>query len=206
MATSNKFPILWDVQSRFPISHVLFVQILSTPGGGRVPRDERRLHRDARVRGVVHGFARAVDLGAFPRVFAGVHDGLCVGRRNEGVRMSFLGLFPFTAPYLAWVLLAFSMVMGNPPTTDVVGICVGHSYYWLEHVYPKLAEIRGFRWVERPLAVPSLFTRPWFRRRVDVQSVAGAARAQDLRQCANIRLPVAVMLLRGACGRIPRRR
>ena len=23
------------------------------------------------------------------------------GRRNEGVRMSFLGLFPFTAPYLA---------------------------------------------------------------------------------------------------------
>ena len=37
--------------------------------------------------------------------------------------MSFLGLFPFTAPYLAWVLLAFSMVMGNPPTTDVVGIC-----------------------------------------------------------------------------------
>ena len=89
------------------------------------------------------------------------------GRRNEGVRMSFLGLFPFTAPYLAWVLLAFSMVMGNPPTTDVVGICVGHSYYWLEYVYPKLAEIRGFRW-KRPLAVPSVFTRPWFRRRVDV--------------------------------------
>ena len=50
------------------------------------------------------------------------------------MRMSFLGLFPFTAPYLAWVLLAFSMVMGNPPTTDVVGICVGHSYYWLESV------------------------------------------------------------------------
>ena len=89
------------------------------------------------------------------------------GRRNEGVRMSFLGLFPFTAPYLAWVLLAFSMVMGNPPTTDVVGICVGHSYYWLEYVYPKLAEIRGFRW-KRPLAVPSVFTRPWFRRRVAV--------------------------------------
>ena len=35
----------------------------------------------------------------------------------------------------------------------------------LEYVYPKLAEIRGFRW-KRPLAVPSLFTRPWFRRRV----------------------------------------
>ena len=25
------------------------------------------------------------------------------GRRNEDVRMSFMGLFPFTAPYLPWV-------------------------------------------------------------------------------------------------------
>ncbi|EOD27077.1 hypothetical protein EMIHUDRAFT_56200, partial [Emiliania huxleyi CCMP1516] len=30
------------------------------------------------------------------------------GRRNEHVRMSFLGLFQFRAPYLPWVLLGFS--------------------------------------------------------------------------------------------------
>ena len=79
METSNKFPILWDVQSRFLISHVLFVQILSPPGGGRVPRTNRRLHRDAGIWRVVHGPARALDLGAFSREFVGVHDGLCVG-------------------------------------------------------------------------------------------------------------------------------
>ena len=46
------------------------------------------------------------------------------GRRNDAVRMSFLGLFPFTAPYLPWVLLAFSVLLGNPATTDLVGIAV----------------------------------------------------------------------------------
>jgi Derlin-2/3 len=75
------------------------------------------------------------------------------GRRNDAVRMSFLGLFPFTAPYLPWVLLAFSVLLGNPATTDLVGIAVGHAYYYLEYVYPKLAEIRGFR-LRRVIVVP----------------------------------------------------
>lgn len=67
------------------------------------------------------------------------------GRRNEHVRMSFLGLFPFTAPYLPWVLLSFSLVLGNSATIDLIGIVVGHSYYFLEDVYPTIADIRGWR-------------------------------------------------------------
>lgn len=54
------------------------------------------------------------------------------GRRNEHVRMSFLGLFPFTAPYLPWVLLSFSILLGNSATTDLIGIVVGHIYYFFE--------------------------------------------------------------------------
>jgi Derlin-2/3 len=54
------------------------------------------------------------------------------GRRNEHVRMSFLGLFPFTAPYLPWVLFSFSILLGNSATTDLIGIIVGHIYYFLE--------------------------------------------------------------------------
>ena len=30
----------------------------------------------------------------------------------EQVRMSFLGLFQFSAPYLPWVLLGFSLLLG----------------------------------------------------------------------------------------------
>ena len=78
------------------------------------------------------------------------------GRRNEYVRMSFLGLFPFTAPYLPWVLLSFSMLLGSSATVDLLGIAVGHIYYFMEDVYPQIAEIRGWT-VRRPLRAPRFF-------------------------------------------------
>ncbi|CAM9458785.1 unnamed protein product, partial [Hapterophycus canaliculatus] len=43
------------------------------------------------------------------------------GRRNEHVRMNLLAIFPFTAPYLAWVLLILSAVFGSPLEVDLVG-------------------------------------------------------------------------------------
>jgi Derlin-2/3 len=67
------------------------------------------------------------------------------GRRNEDMRMSFLGFFTFNAPYLPWVMLMFSVLLGNAVTIDAIGILVGHTYYFLEYVYPKVAEIRGWR-------------------------------------------------------------
>mmetsp|Transcript_21539 Transcript_21539/g.33032 ORF Transcript_21539/g.33032 Transcript_21539/m.33032 type:complete len:109 (-) Transcript_21539:339-665(-) len=57
----------------------------------------------------------------------------------------FLGLFPFQAPFLPWVMLAFSALLGNPATTDLVGIAVGHTYYYFEYVWPVLADLRGWR-------------------------------------------------------------
>lgn len=66
------------------------------------------------------------------------------GRRNEDVKMSFLGLFSFSAPYLPFVMLGFSVLLGNPVTMDIMGIIVGHTYYFLEYVYPVVADIRGW--------------------------------------------------------------
>ena len=37
-----------------------------------------------------------------------------------------------------WVLLSFSFLLGNNGLVDVVGICVGHLYYFLEDVYPLM--------------------------------------------------------------------
>lgn len=82
------------------------------------------------------------------------------GRRNEHVRMSFLGLFPFTAPYLPWVLLSFSVLLGNSATIDLIGIAVGHLYYFLEDVYPAIADIRGWR-TRRLLQTPALLYVPF---------------------------------------------
>lgn len=62
------------------------------------------------------------------------------GRENANVRMSLLGLYTFNAPYLPWVLLAFSLCLGNPIETDFLGIVVGHLYYFLDYVYPQVTE------------------------------------------------------------------
>lgn len=67
------------------------------------------------------------------------------GRRNEDIKMTFLGVLQFNAPYLPWVMLTFSALLGHSIAMDLIGICVGHMYYYLEWVYPTMAEIRGWK-------------------------------------------------------------
>lgn len=74
-------------------------------------------------------------------------------RRNPSIRINFLGVFTFDAPYLPWALIAFSLfIHGNTPWSDVLGVAVGHSYYYLEDVYPNLPGSHG----HRPLATPTI--------------------------------------------------
>lgn len=77
------------------------------------------------------------------------------GRRNEDARMSFLGVFSFKAPYLPWVMLTFSILIGNSITVDLVGILVGHFYYFFEYVYPVVADIRGWQ-IKRLMEPPMI--------------------------------------------------
>lgn len=73
---------------------------------------------------------------------------------NVHVRMSFFVL-QFNAPVLPWVMLTFSLLLGNPVETDLLGIIAGHVYYFLDQVYPQVAEVRGWRW-KRILYTPSV--------------------------------------------------
>ncbi|XP_008416023.1 derlin-2-like isoform X2 [Poecilia reticulata] len=58
-------------------------------------------------------------------------------KRNPLIRMNFFGLLTFQAPLLPWVLMGCSLLLGNPVTADVLGIGVGHLYYFLEDVFPN---------------------------------------------------------------------
>lgn len=58
-------------------------------------------------------------------------------RRNPYVRMNFFGLLNFQAPFLPWVLMGFSLLLGNSIVIDLLGIGVGHIYYFLEDVFPN---------------------------------------------------------------------
>ncbi|KAI9239119.1 MAG: Derlin [Podila humilis] len=72
-------------------------------------------------------------------------------RRNPSIPLNFLGLFVFTAPYLPWVLLGFTLLLNSHfPTGDLMGIAVGHIYYFFEDVWPKEAASGGRRYLETP--------------------------------------------------------
>ena len=43
-------------------------------------------------------------------------------RRNLYIRMNFFGLLNFQAPYLPWVLLGFSLLLGNSIMVDLMGM------------------------------------------------------------------------------------
>ncbi|GBG88812.1 hypothetical protein CBR_g48427 [Chara braunii] len=76
------------------------------------------------------------------------------GRRNPNVHMSFLDLFSFTAPYLPWVLLAFSIMLRSRIVVDLLGMAAGHAYYFLEDVYPRMT---GRRVLKSPAFIKALF-------------------------------------------------
>ncbi|XP_063081922.1 derlin-3 isoform X2 [Cavia porcellus] len=58
-------------------------------------------------------------------------------RRSPQVRVNFFGLLTFQAPFLPWALMGFSLLLGNSIIVDLLGIAVGHIYYFLEDVFPN---------------------------------------------------------------------
>jgi len=76
-------------------------------------------------------------------------------RRNPLVRMNFFGLLTFQAPYLPWVLLGFSLLLGNSVSVDLLGMAVGHIYYFLEDVFPN--QPGGKRLLQTPTMLQALF-------------------------------------------------
>jgi hypothetical protein len=57
-------------------------------------------------------------------------------------------LLYFQAPYLPWVLLGFSVLLGNAIWVDLMGMAVGHTYYFVEDVFPN--QRGGFRLLTTP--------------------------------------------------------
>uniref|UniRef100_A0AAR2JWE5 Derlin n=1 Tax=Pygocentrus nattereri TaxID=42514 RepID=A0AAR2JWE5_PYGNA len=79
-------------------------------------------------------------------------------RRNPNVRMNFFGLLNFQAPFLPWVLMGFSLLLGNSIIVDLLGIAVGHVYFFLEDVFPN--QPGGGRWLRTPSFLKMLFDTP----------------------------------------------
>ncbi|KAI3741050.1 hypothetical protein L1987_58717 [Smallanthus sonchifolius] len=75
-------------------------------------------------------------------------------KQNPLIHMSLLGIFTFTAAYLPWILLSFSVLVGGSLWVDLLGMIAGHAYYFLEDVYPKMT---GRRPLKTPSFIKNLF-------------------------------------------------
>ena len=63
-------------------------------------------------------------------------------RRNPETPMNFFG-FRFKGFYIPWVMLAFSVLIGNSPVMDLLGIAAGHLYFFLQDVLPETSGALG---------------------------------------------------------------
>ena len=54
------------------------------------------------------------------------------------------GVVTFKAAYLPWVLLGFSLMFGQTVVVNLLGLGVGHLYFFLVDVWPSLADSRGW--------------------------------------------------------------
>lgn len=86
--------------------------------------------------------------------------------------MNLLGIFTFSAPYLPWVQLAFTVLLNNIfPAGDLLGMAVAHVYYFLEDIYPGMANGR------RVLATPAFLK--WIVESAGVSGDPGNAALPD---------------------------
>jgi len=63
-------------------------------------------------------------------------------RKNPDINMTFMFGFRFQSFYFPWVLVGFNVLMGGFPLAEIVGIIVGHVYYFLEDIYPNTGGTR----------------------------------------------------------------
>merc|ERR1712188_54764 len=66
-------------------------------------------------------------------------------RKNPNLEMSFWFGITFKAIYFPWILCMFNVLMGGTPIMQLLGIAIGHVYFFLEDVYPRTSGIRILR-------------------------------------------------------------
>lgn len=75
-------------------------------------------------------------------------------RRNPHERLRLYGLFTVGAGYLSYILLGISVALGGSVLVDLVGIFVGHLYFYLEDIIPNVFNVRILK---TPSIIYSLF-------------------------------------------------
>jgi len=81
-------------------------------------------------------------------------------RRNPFEQLHILGLVPVAAPYIPYVFVVLSMVLGQSLRDDLLGIIVGHTYWFLVDIAPKVIK---FEIIRTPFFIQAMFPQQMLR-------------------------------------------
>ena len=62
--------------------------------------------------------------------------------------VEFMGVFTFRAPYLSIFYLMISFLLGYEYKELIYGIIVGHVYFYLKEILPRIKGIKGLKLLE----------------------------------------------------------
>ena len=72
------------------------------------------------------------------------------GRKSKNTNIEFMGMFNFRAPYMPWMYLIFSFLLNSDIKDDLLGLIVGHVYYFLKEIIPRIKTINNPKLLETP--------------------------------------------------------
>jgi Derlin-2/3 len=72
------------------------------------------------------------------------------GRKSKNTLVNFMGLFNLRAPYLPWFYLIFSYLLESDFKHDLLGMIVGHVYFYFKDIFPRLKKSNGVQIFNTP--------------------------------------------------------
>ena len=72
------------------------------------------------------------------------------GRKSKNTIVNVAGLFNLRAPYLPWFYLILSMLWDVDFKQDILGILVGHFYFYFKDIHPRIKKSSGMNLLKTP--------------------------------------------------------
>ena len=72
------------------------------------------------------------------------------GRKSKTTNVEFMGVFTFRAPYLPWFYLVISFLLESDFKNDFYGLIIGHLYFYLKEILPRLKSVNNIKILETP--------------------------------------------------------
>ena len=78
------------------------------------------------------------------------------GRKSKTTNVEFMGVFTFRAPYLCIFYLLISFLLGYEYKELIYGIIVGHVYFFVKEILPRIKGVKGLKLLETPKVIQKL--------------------------------------------------